>query len=76
MSKVMEKTVKERFSDSSKSTNFWNNMSNIASLATLVILLNMVKEPQALHQMIWAFLASSGFHNVGNIISHLNADKK
>ncbi len=60
---------------SAGSSNFWNNLSNIASIIGVVILISTVDDADVAKQMIWAYMVSSGFYNVGNILSHINKNK-
>ncbi len=65
----------EKLKESSKSTNFWNNLSNIASLGTMVILVSFIKDQEVIKNMVIGYMASAGFFNTGNILSHLNKNK-
>lgn len=67
--------MREKLKLASTSTNFWNNLSTIASLAAAIILISFVHDEEAAKDMIWAVLATSGFHNVGNILAHMNKPK-
>lgn len=66
--------MREKLKQSAKSSNFWNNISTIASLITLAVLISFVEDQETVKEMILAYMSSSGFHNAGNILSHVNKD--
>lgn len=66
--------MKEKLLKSAKSSNFWNNIANIASLAVLLGILSYIQDKEAVKEIILAFLAGNGSHNIGNIMAHMNKD--
>lgn len=64
----------ERLKKSAPSSNFWNNTSTIVSGLVLMGLLFHVQDPETVRQMIWAYLGSTGVHNLGNVAQHLFKD--
>jgi len=66
--------MKEKLILSAKSTNFWNNISTILSTVVMSVIILGVKDPEAQQQVLLAYLGSSGIHNTGNILAHMNKD--
>lgn len=64
--------MKEKIINSAKSTNFWNNISNIVSGIVLVVLALAVKDPETLKNIILIYAGSTAPHNAGNIMAHIN----
>lgn len=67
--------MRQKLKEASTSTNFWNNLSTIASLIAVTVLISFVRDDESAKEMIWAVLISSGFHNAGNILAHMNKEK-
>lgn len=65
----------EKLKHSSKSTNFWNNASTIVSLGLLALLTNKIEDPESIKQLVLVLLGSTGVHNMGNILAHVNNPK-
>lgn len=68
--------MRQKLNNSIASTNFWNNLSTIASLVAVTVLISFVRDEDSAKEMIWAVLISSGFHNAGNILAHMNKPAK
>lgn len=66
--------MKERIKRSAKSSNFWNNLANVASLGLLILILSYTTDKDAAKDIILAYMSGSGLHNMGNILSHMNKD--
>ena len=66
--------MREKIKQSAKSTNFWNNVANIASLVVLLAALHFSDDKDSILQIIIAYLGASGSHNLGNILAHMNKD--
>ena len=66
--------MKEKLKQSAKSSNFWNNISTISSLIVFGGILAFVKDPQVMKDLILAYMSSSGIHNAGNVLAHINKD--
>lgn len=66
--------MREKLRQSAKSTNFWTNVSTIISGLIVISLLYFTKDPETVKQIVLAYLASSGVHNVGNVLAHANKD--
>lgn len=66
--------MREKLKQSAKSTNFWNNLSTIISSAIMMAIILSVKDAETQRQILLAFLGSSGVHNAGNILAHVNKD--
>lgn len=66
--------MREKLKQSAKSTNFWNNVSTILSSLIVLSIIYVVDDLETQKQVLTAFFASSGVHNVGNIFAHMNKD--
>lgn len=66
--------MREKLKQSAKSSNFWNNVSTIISSLIVMGIVVFVKDPEAQQQILLAFLSSSGVHNAGNVLAHMNKD--
>jgi hypothetical protein len=67
--------MRQKLKDAATSTNFWNNLSTIASLIAGTVLISFIHDENTMKEMVWAVLLSSGFHNAGNILAHMNKAK-
>lgn len=66
--------MKEKLQQSAKSTNFWNNVSTILGAIALGILTAVLENPESIKDAALMFLLTSGIHNAGNILAHMNKD--
>lgn len=64
--------MKAKLARSVTSTNFWNNVSSIASAIVGGILLAFINDPQTALEGGLMILITNGMHNAGNILAHMN----
>lgn len=67
--------MREKLRKSSKSTNFWSNVSTISSILIFAIINAAIQDPTLVLQSAWGLLISNALHTAGNILAHLNKDQ-
>ncbi|RTL03501.1 hypothetical protein EKK58_12945 [Candidatus Dependentiae bacterium] len=66
--------MREKLRRSSKSTNFWTNVSTISSILVFAFLNTAIQDPSLVLQGAWGLLIANALHTTGNILAHMNKD--